>query len=270
MEFVAGKVFWALAAPGNLLLLLALAGVLLLASGRRRIAGWCTCAAAMAFLAIAVLPLGEWILAPLEERFPPVEPIPDSVDGIIVLGGSVDPPVSAARGQPALTGSAERLTEFAALARRYPVARLVFSGGSGRLTTPDLKEAAAARVLLGSLGLPTDRVLWEDQSRNTAENARLSVALVDPQPGEIWLLVTSARHMPRAVGAFRAVGWPVIAHPADYLTEGRRAAPPRFDLLGGLAQVDAAAHEWLGLLVYRLRGDTAALYPAPSRAPPDQ
>src|SRR5215471_9180248 len=122
MFFIASKLFWAVAAPGNLLLLLlALGAARLLLSHGRRGAGL-VAAVALAFAAIAVLPLGQWLLRPLEAQFPPT-PLPAHVDGIILLGGAVEPEAPRP-GQAELNSAAMRVFETLALARRYPAAKL--------------------------------------------------------------------------------------------------------------------------------------------------
>ncbi len=263
MFFFLSKVFWAVAAPGNLLLILLCAGVGLLLAGRAQAGLWLTAAATAALLVVAVVPVGAWLMAPLEDRFARPDPLPARVDGIIVLGGMVDPGLSRRRGDPALNGAVERLIEFFALARRHPKARLVFTGGSGSLLEQQYREAAVARDVATRLGLPADRVVWERESRNTWENAVESRALVDPQPGETWLLVTSAFHMPRAVGVFRAAGWPVVPYPTDYRIDPADRRRPGFDLTEGLSALNAATREWIGLVVYALTGRSSAILPAP-------
>jgi hypothetical protein len=94
----------------------------------------------------------------------------------------------------------------------------VFSGGSGALIYDEGAEAPFALRMLENLGIPRARILLEDRSRNTVENAIFSKALVQPKPGERWLLVTSAHHLPRAIGVFRKMGFPRtipgrLAHP---------------------------------------------------------
>lgn len=260
MEFVLAKLAGPLLKPSTLTLLLLALGLILLALGRRR-SGWRAIGAVAAImLGAALLPVASWTLRPLENRFPPPA-LPAEIEGIVVLGGALDPGLSADRDTVAINGNAERLTVFAALARRYPGARLVFTGGSGRLADPDSREADWMRRLAPELGLDPARILFERDSRNTAENARLARALAEPKGGT-WLLVTSARHMPRAMGSFRAAGWRVVAVPVDYRTR-RGGDPPAFHPLAGLGALDAAAQEWLGLVWYRLRGHTDRLFPGP-------
>lgn len=258
------KIAWDLLTPGNFLLILLGAGLALLWAGRAK-AGRRVLTGVVAVAALfAVLPLGPAIVRPLENRFPPPRSLPSSVDGIIVLGGAVNQYISEDRGVPNLNGSAERVTEFVALANRFPAARLVYTGGVASIARKNLTEASAARLVLRGLGLGDDRVIFEKRARNTHDNARLSKALIKPKPSDRWILVTSAMHMPRAMGAFRKAGWAVIPYPVDYRTESKSRFRLRFSLTGGLAMAAAGGKEWLGLLVYRLLGRTDTLFPAPT------
>lgn len=261
MLFVLSKVFWFIAEPGNLLLLVLLAGWA--RAARRRGKGLILLGiAAFGFLAAAVLPLWAWIAAPLEDRFPAPARLPDRVDGIVLLGGAVDAVLSQIRGQVALDEAAERVTETVILARAHPEARILVSGGEGTLIAYGFPEAEATRTLLAQLGIEPARIETEGRSRNTWENAVFSLAAVKPQPGENWVLVTSAAHMPRAMGCFRRAGWRIIPFPVDYRTP--RTGPPfSFSLGRNLADFAAPAKEWLGLASYYWLGRTDALFPGP-------
>lgn len=257
--FVVMKVLEMLLSPLELMLIALALALLLFRLGRGRLACRLVAACVAVQVLLAVLPWSDWLLLPLENRFPP-PPMPERVDGIIVLGGVVDPEMSAARGQPSLNAAAERLTAMMELSRRYPEARVIFSGGSGSITRQELKEAPITRALLASIGADVDRVVFEGQSRNTRENAIFSRPLANPQPGETWLLVTSALHMPRAVGVFRAVSWPVTPYPVDYLTGGERSGPA-FKVGAGVSNLRTALHEWGGMAYYRWRGWSDSWYP---------
>ncbi len=172
--------------------------------------------------------------------------------------------VSQPRGEVALNEAAERMTVIAELARRFPNARIVFTGGSGRIIYDGVTEASLAARLFESFGIAKERIVLEDKSRDTDENARFTKELLDPKPGERWLLVTSAHHMPRSVGVFRAAGFPVEAYPVDFRTRGAVDLLRPFSNVGdGLRRTDTAAREWVGLVAYRLTGRTDALFPAP-------
>lgn len=263
MFFILSKALWALAAPSTFLIALIALGALLLFT---RFARWGRRAVAGGVLALAILATGvpgTLAMRVLEERFPRPEKVGE-IAGIIVLGGAVDEFLTAARGPVALTDSAERMTEGVALARLYPQARIVFSGGTASLFDTPLTEAAAARLLWRSLGLEDARVVYEDRSRNTQENARFTRDLVQPKPGEKWLLLTSAYHMPRSMGLFRAAGFDVLPWPVDYRTQGGpRDVLPLREASQGLMRSDVALREWIGLIAYRLTGRIAEFFPAP-------
>lgn len=263
MTFLFSKLLWPVVQPLGLLLLLVLCASALSwtrwwALGRRLVT-----AAAVLAVVFGILPTGTLMLRPLESRFPPPAALA-RVDGIIVLGGSINPQDSVASRQPALTDGAERLTQAAVLAREYPHALVVFTGGSGLLFDQTSKEAPVAAALLRDLGVEPGRIILEDLSRDTFENAVLTRDLVQPQEGEHWLLITSAFHMPRAIGVFAAAGWQVIPYPVDY----RAVAPTGLGLGGPLEAARLALHEWLGLVVYWLTGRTNELFPGPGAAPP--
>lgn len=220
-----------------------------------------TTAVVVLAVVFAFVPINSPLLAILEDRFPVPAPMPEHVDGIIALGGDFNAAVAEARGPLAV--ASPRLVGFADLARRYPHARLVFSGGSARVLRPDLREADQAARILARLGVDMRRVTLERNSRNTYENVQFSKKLVDPKPGETWIVVTSAAHMPRAVGTFRRAGWPVIAYPVGFRS-GAAAVErirPQFDR--GLSDLNIVAREYVGLLVYYLRGRTDRLFPSP-------
>jgi uncharacterized SAM-binding protein YcdF (DUF218 family) len=263
--FTASKIIAPLLQPGNALLVMALLGA---AAARRSMrkpgfAANLMIVALVGLLAIAVLPLGKWLLLPLENRFPPGGAVEGKVDGIVLLGGTIMPWLSALRGSPQLNDSPERLIAFVELARAHPEAKLVFTGGSGLLTKQQVREADAIEPVLTAMGLDASRVVIERESRNTAENAAFAKRLVSPRPGERWLLVTSASHMPRSVGVFRKAGWPVEAYTVDYRTDGRWREGIGLNLAVGLELTSAAMHEWMGLLAYRLTDKTDSLLPGP-------
>lgn len=260
--FTLGKLAWAVGRPSTLLVLFGWAGFALLLFGQRRLALVGLGVGLGGLLLVLALPLGVWLLRPLEDRFPHPA-APDRVDGIIALGGAVLPDMTAARGLPALNAEAERMTEFVALARRHPEARLAFTGGRGTLVAGRLSEADVARTLFDELGLAGRPIAYEDRSRDTGENATDLRDLLRPAPDQTWVLITSAWHMPRAVAAFRHAGWRVLPWPVAYKTGTPLVDEYDKSLPARLAELDLAAHEWVGLLAYRLLGRSDAVLPAP-------
>jgi len=264
MFFTLSKLLGFFALPSNTLVSIGLIGLVLLCTRFTRLASWLI-VTSLVLIAIAGLsPLGNALILPLEQRFPQWDASRGAPDGIVLLGGMITPDVSSARGTVALNEAAERITATAELARRYPDARIIMTGGSGALIFDEGAEAIFAVRQLEALGIAHDRITAEQQSRNTIENAVFSRLIANPKPGERWLLVTSAYHMPRAMGVFRAAGFPVEAYPVDWRTRGPAdLVRPFSSLSDGLQRTDTAAHEWVGLFAYWITGKTTALFPAP-------
>jgi uncharacterized SAM-binding protein YcdF (DUF218 family) len=262
--FALSKTLGVMLLPSNLLIGLVVVSSILLftrfrAHGRRLFV--------VSLLLLAVCgwsPTGNLLLYPLEQRFPPWDATRGAPDGIVVLGGAIDADLSAARGVPVFRGGSDRLLAAAALAHRYPQARLIYSGGNSNLMAGDaVKEADIAATVFESLGIAKQRLSMERLSRNTEENATFSKALAHPKPGERWLLVTSAYHMPRSVGLFRRAGFAIEPYPVDWRTSRENLLMP-FNLAGeGLERTDLAIREWMGLAAYRISGKTSELLPGP-------
>jgi uncharacterized SAM-binding protein YcdF (DUF218 family) len=249
--FTASKFFGAIIAPGNFIILTLLIGLALSTTRYRRTGRWITTVTAAMIFVLLVFPLGGWAMAPLENRFPR-PPLPNHVDGILVLSGGESPDLFAYRGTAATIFSEGRLVEALDLARRFPQARIVFSG----------MEADVARAAFAQMGAPMDRFTFENQARNTFENLVFSKNLAGPKAEETWLLVTHAVSMPRAMGIAREVGWTVLPWPVDYQT-GPQGYHPSFGFADNVRVLETAAHEWIGLVVYRLTGRSAAFFPSP-------
>ena len=252
MDFYsAAQLFGTLSAPGNFLIPMLVFGLTLSATRYRRTGRWITFAAAASLAILLVLPVGYWAMEPLEDRFPQPR-LPDRVDGILVLSGGENPALFGTRGTAAVIASEGRLVEALALSRRFPQARIVFTGF----------EAKVARAAFVQMGAEINRFTFEDRARNTWENLLFAQKLADPKSGETWLLVTHAVSIPRAIGIARQVGWDVLAWPVDYQTGGPGSLVSlRF--AGNVAALETAMHEWIGLFVYRITGRSAAWFPSP-------
>ncbi|RVA11583.1 YdcF family protein, partial [Mesorhizobium sp. M7A.F.Ca.CA.002.05.1.1] len=182
-------------------------------------------------------------------------PLPAKVDGIVVLGGGFEGAINLARGGYELNSSGDRMVETAVLARRFPTAKVVVSGGTGALFLDGEGDAATAPRLLTALGVAADRLILENKSRNTYENAVFTKELVTPKPGETWLLVTSAFHMPRAKALFDKAGFATVPWPVDYRTSGKEGIGLfRDNPADSLQATTMAIREWIGLFAYWLSG----------------
>ncbi|MGO4677265.1 YdcF family protein [Bosea sp. 2YAB26] len=262
MFFVLSKIIWFLFSPVNLLILLAALAALLAFTRFARPARWLGGFAMLGILVLSFSPLPRIIVRPLENRFPQQEAARGPVTGVIVLGGAI----GVARGDIVLNHAGARMTKAVELARLHPQAKIAFTGGGANLLSPVVRtEADGARLLFEALGLPPERVVLEDKSRNTRENAIFTRDLVMPKPGERWLLLTSAWHMPRAMGVFRKAGFAVEAFPVDYLSSNEPADffRPYREASRGLDIAELAFKEWAGLVAYYAAGYTDALFPAP-------
>lgn len=259
--FLVSKIGWAIISPDSLIVLLGVAAWLSLVFGwqklSRRLLAYC----AFLLLFIGFLPVGEWLISPLENRFVANAALPARVDGIVVLGGAISPRLSNVWQQAELNGSADRLSNFLYLANLYPSAQLVFTGGNGSISEQEFKAADMARVLFDQLDLAERAIIYESESRNTYENALNSKTLVSPRTEENWLLVTSGFHMPRSIGVFCAQQWALQPYPVDHYSMKDDLLRLNFDFAGNLATLGIAIREWVGLVAYRVTGKTGQFLP---------
>ena len=263
MFFELSKFFWIFVNPANIFLIIFILSWALLETRWRIYGRFLQRLLVLVSLMIATVPFSHWGLWVLENRFPQMMVLPDKVDGIIVAGGIVSPELSKDRGQPVIGAAVERLTAMAQLAKFYPNAKIIFSGGSGNPSHPNLKEAHYIAPFMTNMGLTQDRIIYEDKARNTAENAQITFKIAEPSVGDTWLLVTSAFHMPRAMGTFRKAGWKIQAYPVDYNTPKKFQWQFFFNFSGGLIKVSEFAHEVVGLIVYKITGRSQSFLPEP-------
>jgi len=262
--FYASKIVWFFATPSNLLVSLILLGLLLALLPRlRRFGTGLALVFTLATVAFGILPLASYIMVPLEARFPRFQDDGRPVDGIILLGGAVDSAVSHIRGELVVNESAERILDTIALAHRYPAARILIVGGGNTILGYRVAESPLVASYFKDIGIDPARILLEDRSRTTYENAVFSAEVAKPREGERWLLVTSAWHMPRAVGVFEKAGFPVVPYPIDSRTGGQWKLRPFGAISEGLRRLDVGVKEWAGLVAYYLTGRSSALFPAP-------
>ncbi len=269
MFFYLAKLLWFFLQPSCLIAFLLLLGTIMVWTywarwGRRIVA-----LAAFLLLVVGLSPLGNWLVLPLEDRFPRTNlaegPLPT---GFIVLGGAEQRYIGEGRNAPTLNEAGDRIVEAALLAERFPESLIAISGGDATLFYPSSSEALGTATILSGLGIDKDRLVLEDQSRDTYENAKLTKAELGKKellgPDKRWVLITSAAHMPRAMGCFRQAGFEVEPWPVDYRTRGPEDAWRPFDKVSeGLRRVDMATREWVGLFTYWITGRTNALFPAP-------
>jgi uncharacterized SAM-binding protein YcdF (DUF218 family) len=269
MFFYLAKALWFVLQPSTLIALLIGYGAILIWTGWARWGRRFVTVGALLLLLAGLSPLGNALILPLEDRFPRADlDKPPSPTGFILLGGAEDRLVGGARHAPTLNEAGERIVEAVILAKRFPEAKIAFSGGDAGIIYKSSSEAEGAASLLTALGVPREQLILEANARDTYENAVFLKEELAKQgllgPGTRWVLITSAYHMPRAMGAFRAAGFDVGSWPVDYRTRGEADLTRPFDKVSeGLRRVDTATREWVGLLAYWLSGRSDALFPAP-------
>lgn len=260
--FYLSKYIWTVISPDSLFIILLVLCLLFYLLRQTKIATILLAFLTFCTLFLSFFSVGDWMLYPLESRFQHNPDLPDKVDGIIVLGGSVLPEHSIEWHQLETNRSHERLSSFIQLAKLYPDARLVFSGGNASTDEAKPTEAQVAETYFLKSGISPERLLVENKARNTAENVSYSRQLANPQPKETWLMITTAFHMPRAMGVFCQQNWHVIPYPVDHQTLPSKLYQPEFGLIDHAYHLVLASHEWLGLLAYYLSGKTHQLFPA--------
>lgn len=259
--FYISKIIWLLVSPDSLLLLLTIISLVLLYIGKIQLAKKTLTITSLLFIIIALFPIGEWLLYPLESRFNTNPPLPKKVDGIVVLSGAESPELSHIWNQVELGGAAERNLAFLNLARQYSTAKLIFTGGTGSLTKQQYKAADVAEKLFKQQNFDINRIIFERKSRNTYENAIYSKEIAKPLKNENWLLITTSWHMPRSLGIFCKADWQVIPYPVDHQTNKDNLFRIDFNLSRNLNTLKTGIKEWLGLFAYYLSGKTTSLFP---------
>ena len=254
---------WLFLQPSNLFFVILLLGLVLICKGHRR-SGLSTLTACMVFYALVMFgPLTNWLMVPLEKRFSALtnDVAQGPYSGIIILAGAERITTSTHHNQVTLNGAGERLIEAAALARKFPDLPIIYCGGAhaeGMLT-----EAEVARKFFTEAGIDLSRIRFDDKSYNTYTNALEAKKLIKSEETGKWFLVTSAFHMPRAVGAYRTAGLNIQPYPVDYRTNLSSSWLGWPNAGRNFYELDYAVHEWFGLLAYYISGHNDDLYPAP-------
>ncbi len=204
-------------------------------------------------LLIGWTPLSNAALRTLEDRHQPPTGDLSRFSGMVVLGGVFAGDDGRGHGQIVLGCAGERVVEPIPIMNQHPKMRLLFTGGEAALFPRGEPEAGVARGYFERMGIPSERLIFEEASRNTFENAVLSAKLPAVDIKAPWLLVTSASHMPRALATFAHAGWNVTAYPVDY-TSVVNASLTDYSLIGGAYSWQVVLREYVGGLVYGATG----------------
>ena len=251
MSIPQNDLIWFLLQPSSLLFWLLVLGFVFLVFRWHALGRWLIGFTLILAILPALLPIVELAAKPLEDHFQQPNPLPDTIDGILVLGGSVDWPISQSRNELNLNQASERMFAVANLAERYPTARLVFTGLFKEVIPNELSATAQSHTFLSGSEYLNRPITFIGAARSTYEEALLSIQTIQPKTGERWLLVTSAYHMPRAIGVFKTQGWNLIAYPVDFRSPKTITFQPRINFFGRLIELDDIAREWGALVMYQ-------------------
>ncbi|MEZ5758740.1 MAG: YdcF family protein [Emcibacteraceae bacterium] len=259
---------WIILQPGNFLILLLITGLFLvrlshIKQSYRTVGIGLIGTATILLTVIGFSNLSSWVMWPLECR---MDDFRNKLDqqpyaGIIVLAGSEKPSISTASGQPTLNHGGERLFAAAYLARKYPTLPIIHSGGT-RFADNDMSENDVAKLFFEQEAIDISRLRFDSKSYNTSTNAIESKALIKPGETGKWLLVTSAFHMPRAVGAFQKAGINFQPYPVDYKSTLKYDGLFEFSFSENMMRFDLAIHEYIGLFAYYITGRSSSFFPS--------
>ena len=260
MSFYLSKILWLLLNPYNLFIFVNLITIFFYIFRLKKISIFLFLINFVFLLTISILPIGNFLIHKLEKEYHLANKVSNNLDGVLVLGGATSPYLFKEFNQVSVNGSAERLIESVKIIRKFENAKIVFSGGSGVLDMPDFGHSDSAKFFYETVGIDTQRIIFENISRNTYENILLSKDIVNPKNTEKWLLITSAFHMKRAILVGKKHKWNFITYAVDFKTQKKIKFKPSFNLLSNLTSFQKASHEWLGLLSYFLMNRTDRIF----------
>ena len=260
MSFYLSKILWLILNPFNIFILINFLIIILYVLSFRRLSITIFVINLLFLIIISILPIGNYLIYQIEKEYHSNTEIPENIDGILILGGATDALMFKEYGQISLNGSAERLVESVDIIRKHQNAKVIFSGGSGVLNRPDLGHSDVAKFFYKKMGLNTNRIIFENNSRNTFENILFSKKIITPKKNEKWLLITSASHMKRAQLVAEKNNWNLIPYAVDFKNLKNFKFTFNLNLLSNINYFQQGSHEWLGLVSYYLMGRTSKIF----------
>lgn len=259
MTFLLSKILWILFNPFNLILLLIILASFLMFLKCIFFSKIFYLTALLLFLITGVFPTGAFLMYQLEKNYYNQASLPSKIDGILVLSGATRPYLTKEHNQVSINSNGERLIESIILIKKYPKAKVIFSGGSGKILDYKFTHSEAAKIFYKNLGIDLNRINFENQSRNTYENILFSKNIADPKIEENWVLVTSASHLKRSINISEKINWNLIPYPTDFNQPKKFKWNFEYNLLSNLVLFRKASHEWLGIIAYYLMGRTSKI-----------
>jgi uncharacterized SAM-binding protein YcdF (DUF218 family) len=235
--------------PGIFILVLMTLGLLLIFVKNRR-TGVANIAIAIAFWVACTAPFSNYLMENLESKYR----IPDMVKGdvIILLGGGIIDAVPdfSGNGVPANEMGARILT--AVRLQRKLAIPIIISGG--KIGDKSSAEAPIVKRFLIDLGIKESKIILEEKSRDTYENAAFTKIICDEYAFKNPILITSAYHLVRSVESFKKAGLTAVPYPANYyaLNHGEYGLLDFLPSAGSMLIASSALHEYIGLVFYRL------------------
>lgn len=199
----------------------------------------------------------------VDELFRAWEPVTPDYDlmntkyqGAIILGGIGDVDMRLEKINFGYSG--DRLFQTLPLYYKGRINKIIFTGGSGSIEFPEKREGIYVRKYLRSIQVPDSDLVVESYSKNTYENAVFTKKLLDSlQMRGPFLLITSAYHMPRAMAVFKKAGYTNLTPYVTNRSSGLRRFTPDHLFIpnpGTLFSLEFLVHEWMGFLIYKLKG----------------
>ena len=256
--FYLSKVLWFLFNPINLIILFILIGFLLNLLNYIKISKYIYIFSFILFFITSVLPSGSYLNFLLEKNFHNMQYNFKNIDGILILSGATNPYLTNIHNQINLNSSAERLVESVILMKKFPKAKIVFSGGSGTININHSKftHSYVANKFFVNMGINANRIIYEKKSRNTFENILFSKNIINPKNNEKWILITSAFHLKRSLAIAKKLKWNLIPYPVDFNKDKKfnLKFSSFFNFLSNISEFNKSMHEWIGIFAYKLMG----------------
>ena len=260
MSFYLSKILWLIINPFNIFIFFIFFGFISHFFLRNIFYKLSFFIAMLFFVITALMPTGKYMFYQLEKKFHSKILLPKKIDGILILSGATNPLLTKEFDQINLNGSIERLTESIQLLKKYPTAKIIFSGGSGSLQNPDLTHAYVAKKFYIQQQIDVNKIIFESKSRNTFENIFFSKEIANPKPTENWILITTAFHMTRALNIGEKLNWQFIPYAVDFQLSKKFSWKPTLNFLNNILLMQSASHEWVGLIAYYFMGRTNKIY----------
>ena len=260
MSFYLSKILWLIFNPFNIFIFITLLSIFLYFIKLRRLSLIIFLINFVFIVIISFLPIGSYLIYNIEKEYHSYIKPPEQVDGILILGGATDPLLFNEYNQISLNGSAERLVESVMIIKKFEKAKVIFSGGSGVVNRSDLGHSKVAKFFYKKIGIEIEKIIFEDDSRNTYENIIYSKKIANPKINENWLLITSASHMKRALLIADKNNWKLIPYAVDFKNIKDFKLNPNLNLLTNLNTFQQGSHEWFGLISYYLMGRTDKVF----------